>query len=79
MPTPNKNEKKSEFLSRCIPILIKEDKPQDQSVAICISMWEEHKKKAAASSEVNGDEILFFDDSLEEKLSEIKNKRNEKS
>ncbi len=42
MPQPPKpNETKDEFLGRCIPYLKNEGKPQDQSVAICYSMWRE--------------------------------------
>jgi hypothetical protein len=40
MPTPNGSESKKDFIERCIPILVKEGKPQDQAVAICYSKWE---------------------------------------
>lgn len=45
MPSVKKNESKEKYLSRCIPVLIKEGKPQNQAVAICNSMYEQSKKK----------------------------------
>jgi hypothetical protein len=40
MPAPPRaGEEKDEFLGRCIPVYVKEGKPQDQAVAICYSMW----------------------------------------
>lgn len=44
MPDPKKGEKKDNFMSRCIPILVKEGKPSDQAVAICSSMYDQYKK-----------------------------------
>lgn len=43
MPEPGKNEKQDEFIGRCIPILIKEGRKQDQAVAICFSKWKKAK------------------------------------
>lgn len=39
---PKKYERKEEFLPRCISYVISEGKEQDQAVAICNSIWEEH-------------------------------------
>ncbi|MBC8554917.1 MAG: S49 family peptidase [Candidatus Brocadiales bacterium] len=56
MPTPEKGEKKQAFISRCIKHLIdKEGKDQDQAVAQCNSIWNQHqknkgKKKSEAGS-----------------------------
>lgn len=44
MPKPKAGETKSEFLNRCIPIVINEGKPQAQAVAICNSYWESREK-----------------------------------
>jgi hypothetical protein len=38
---PSGGESKDAFISRCIPVLIKEGKPEDQAAAICYSSWEE--------------------------------------
>ena len=47
MPTPGKDESKDDFISRCIPIVIREGTAKDkaQAAAICFSMWKEHLKK----------------------------------
>jgi hypothetical protein len=38
---PRKGETEREFINRCVPLLIDEGKPQDQSIAICYSLWDE--------------------------------------
>lgn len=61
MPTPPKNsESREKFLSRCIPYLIKEGKPNDQAAAICMSMYKEaskRKKSKGDESEPNWDDF----------------------
>jgi len=47
MPTPNKGEHESDFLSRCIGEVINEGKESDQAAAICHSKWDEHQKMAS--------------------------------
>lgn len=49
---PKKGETEREFISRCIPLLIDEGKPQDQAVAICYSMWDEKFSKNEFADEV---------------------------
>ena len=44
MPTPGKNEKREDWLKRCIPQLIDEGRKQDQAVAICMDMWRRRKE-----------------------------------
>jgi len=44
MPNPERNEKKSDFIKRCVPQLISEGKSQDQAVAVCYAMWEKHEE-----------------------------------
>jgi len=49
MPNPQKNEKKSDFTSRCTKELIeKEGYKPDQARAICESKWDKSKKKGSA-------------------------------
>jgi hypothetical protein len=38
---PKEGESESEFISRCIPVLIGEGKEQEQAAAICYSYWED--------------------------------------
>lgn len=38
---PSAGEEKSDFISRCIPVLKSEGKPDDQAAAICYSMWDQ--------------------------------------
>ncbi|MFW5848122.1 MAG: hypothetical protein ACOCVF_04335 [bacterium] len=52
MPTTRKNEQESDFISRCIPIIIKEkEKDKDekledgQAYAICKSIYKQYKNK----------------------------------
>jgi len=41
MPTPRADETRDEFLKRCIPFMMEEEeRPQDQAIAMCISLWE---------------------------------------
>lgn len=44
MPDPNRYKDKDKFVSDCIKMNIEEGKPQDQAVAICLSMWGRKKK-----------------------------------
>jgi len=37
---PSSGESESDFMSRCVPLMIDEGKDQDQAVAMCISMYE---------------------------------------
>lgn len=47
MPSPQKGEKRKEFISRCIPIVMREGTAEDgkQAAAICYSYWRRKKKK----------------------------------
>jgi hypothetical protein len=42
IPNPKSSETKSEFVSRCVSE-ISGEYPQDQSLAICISKWDNEK------------------------------------
>lgn len=59
MPTPNKGEKESEFIPRCISILINEGTDQEQAAAICYSKWND-KESFADENKVSFD----YDDTL---------------
>lgn len=46
MPKVRKNESRQEYVSRCIPFLIKhEGKSQKQAKGQCYGMYKQHKKK----------------------------------
>jgi hypothetical protein len=59
MPTPSKGEHESEFIPRCISILIKEGNDQEQAAAICYSKWND-KESFADENKVSFD----YDDTL---------------
>lgn len=61
LPNPKKNEKKSEFVSRCVSDLSDKKEFQDQKerVAVCYSQWEKASQKAKGSIQFSNDEILF--------------------
>ena len=45
---PNAGESESDYMGRCVPVLIDEGKEQDQAVAICISTYENMGKQVFA-------------------------------
>jgi hypothetical protein len=51
MPTPRENETRNEFMKRCIPMRKSEhpSEKNEQSVAVCLSIYREHQKKSKAS------------------------------
>ena len=75
MPTPRKNEKKSDFISRCIPFVIHEGTTKDpkQAAAICHSIWRKHHPGAKSRDEINKsiDEILNQIDEMKARLPHI--------
>ena len=44
MPSVQKGEKKDHYMKRCVPMLIKEGKKQEQAVAQCLSMFKQKWK-----------------------------------
>lgn len=44
MPNVGDKETESEFMNRCIPIVIEEGKSKEQAIAICSSVWQRSKK-----------------------------------
>jgi len=55
MPTPRVGETRDHFLSRCIPEVVGEGKPQDVAVAQCISLWENRDKMFGNKDEFKSD------------------------
>jgi hypothetical protein len=45
MPNPRQGETKDKFMSRCIPMVMAEGKPQAQAIAVCSSLWDRRGKK----------------------------------
>ncbi len=44
MPKPKPNEKKKDFMYRCVPEVIKEGYKNDQAIAICSKYYENKSK-----------------------------------
>jgi hypothetical protein len=66
MPNPGKNEKQSEFISRCVPILMDEGKTQNQALGQCYGVWKQAKKKANSTALLgNGDEMINIDEEID--------------
>jgi len=59
MPTPGKNEKKEDFIDRCIPIVITDGTAKDgsQATAICYSIWEQSKKKKESAMYLKEEDV----------------------
>ena len=53
---PNKGEHESEFIPRCVKYVVDEGKDQEQAVAICYSLWENHF--AATKISIDYDDTL---------------------
>jgi len=53
MPKPSEGESEDRYVSRCIPIVIKEGTAKDasQAAAICHSMWEQHQEDSEKKTE----------------------------
>lgn len=47
MPTPRPNEKRKDFVNRCIPIVLNEGTAQNksQAFAVCTNMFKQKKRK----------------------------------
>ena len=50
LPTPNKNEKESDFMKRCVPVATKESKDNKQAVAICMSQFRKKSNEIRQST-----------------------------
>ncbi len=56
MPDVNPGESESEYVARCVPIVMKEGKTQDQALGQCYGMYRtaQGHKKAQAHQEQKG-------------------------
>ena len=43
MPTPKPNEKRKDFMLRCVPEVINEGYQSEQAIAICSSIYEKKR------------------------------------
>ena len=66
LPKPKNQEKKSDFVSRCISEVAKDPKFKDnkQRVAICYTQFDEAKSEASIVGEIDGEEFLVFAEQL---------------
>ena len=66
LPKPKNQEKKSDFVSRCISEVAKDPKFKDnkQRVAICYTQFDEAKSEASIVGEIDGEEVLVFAEQL---------------
>jgi len=63
MPYPQKGESKDEYISRCIPYMIKkEGKEQDQAVAMCHAYWKEYRVDEVTDHYIGDIENAIRDD-----------------
>jgi len=53
IPTPKKNEKKSDFISRCMSALSDEFEDNEQRSAVCHQQWKKSKDDAAVKKIFN--------------------------
>ena len=61
IPTPYKDETRSQFISRCVEAIADEYDDVKQAVAICYTQWENwQRKKAEPDGKAQGDSFLSF-------------------
>jgi hypothetical protein len=53
MPTVKKGEKKKNYISRCIPIVMGEGKPQKEAIGKCYGLYDYFKKKKKKKGKKN--------------------------
>lgn len=63
LPKPQNNERKSEFITRCMENLKDKGEFPDskQRLAVCYNQFEESKAEASIVGQIGDDEILYFD------------------
>lgn len=74
IPQPKKGEKQNDYMGRCMHKIGKEDRPQDQKVAICLNTFRNPKKKTKA----NEVEVDFSEDIKNMKKEEVKTEETSK-
>jgi hypothetical protein len=55
IPTPEKDEERSSFMSRCVSFLVKEGKSSDQASAICYDKWNNKNSSSKKSDKGEND------------------------
>ena len=68
LPVPNNNEKKSDFMSRCVTSLTEKEEFNDnkQRVAVCMNIFSDSESKASVVSGEGEDKKLFFSEAANE-------------
>lgn len=66
MPTPKKGESESDFVARCVPIVMGEGKTQQQALGQCYGMFRSAKKSESIDAMLN---------KVQKELHEIKNQK----
>jgi hypothetical protein len=61
---PNSGESESDYMGRCVPVLIDEGKDQDQAVAICISTYQNMAAMEFAKVSFDFDDTLSTEEGL---------------
>lgn len=65
LPTPNKNEKESDFMKRCMPAATKESKDNKQAVAICINQYRKKSKSLFEKADREYRASMRFDELMQ--------------
>ena len=58
IPQPKKNESQNDYMGRCMHKIGKEDRPQNQKVAICLNTYRNPKNKSKAEIEIDFSEDI---------------------
>ena len=68
LPTPRNNEKRGDFMGRCVSDLTEKDEFNDnkQRVAVCMNIFEDAESKASVVFEDGDDTSLFFTEAANE-------------
>ena len=68
LPVPRNNEKRGDFVSRCVSNLTDKDEFKDnkQRVAVCINIFEEAESKASVVTGEGDEKSLYFSDAANE-------------
>ena len=68
LPVPKNNEKKSDFMSRCITSLTEKEEFNDnkQRVAVCMNIFSDSESKASVVTGEGADKKLFFSEAANE-------------
>jgi len=73
IPQPKKNESQNDYMGRCMHKIGKEDRPQNQKIAICLNTYRNPKQKAKAEIEIDFSEDIKNMNKVEEPKVETTN------